>query len=286
MNIQSEPEIETTGGIVRGRTSSCGLFCSYFDFRGIPYAQPPVGELRFRAPLPHPGWEGVRDAKEHGANCPSGSVLGGLSYNEDCLFLNIYTKSLTDNLPVMVWIHGGSFSGGSGNSLVYGPDYLVDDGVMVVSINYRLGPLGFLSTGDNNAPGNYGLKDAVLALKWIQDNIARFGGDPNRVTIFGESAGGAFVHYLILSPSARGLFNRAISQSGSALNPWAYQTNPAQVARRFGERLGLRYADNAEFVEQLREVEWKDLVKAEPGFMEYVRFVLFFLNFFLLALNF
>lgn len=171
----------------------------------------------------------------------------------------------------MVYIHGGSFSGGSGNDLIWGPDYFVDDGVVMVTINYRLGPLGFLSTNDNNAPGNYGLKDGVLALKWIKKNIAQFGGDPNRVTIFGESAGGVYVHYLVLSPMARGLFARAISQSGSALNPWAYETNPQDATHRFARKLGISFTNNADLIEKLRKVNFNDLIKAIPGTLDYVR---------------
>lgn len=247
------------------------MFCSYFSFKGIPYAQPPLGNLRFRAPLPHPGWSGVRNAHQHGHNCPSGSLLGGFSHEEDCLSLNIYTESLTGSLPIMVYFHGGSFNGGSGNDLIWGPDYFVDEGVIMITINYRLGPLGFLSTNDNNAPGNYGLKDAIMALKWIQANIARFGGDPGRVTVFGESAGGAFVHYLILSPMARGLFARAISQSGSALNPWTYENDPQDVAYRFAEKLGITFSNNADLIEKLRLVPHKELIKAVPGTLDYVR---------------
>lgn len=169
-----------------------------------------------------------------------------------------------------MWIHGGAFLMGSGNDLIYGPDYFVNEGVIIITINYRLGSLGFLSTFDNNAVGNYGLKDSVMALKWIRDNIARFGGDPDNVTIFGESAGGAFVHYLMLSPSARGLFAKAISQSGSALCPWAFQPDPEEATHRLARTLGLHWRDNADLMQQLRRAKYIDLILATRGLMDYV----------------
>lgn len=257
---------------MRGQKLSCGKSCKYYSFRGIPYAKPPIGKLRFRAPLPHPGWTGILNATEHGKNCPSDFILGGINFGENCLTLNVYTKSLTNQLPVMMYIHGGAFFSGSGNKLIYGPDYFVDENVIIVTINYRLGALGFLSTFDNNAPGNYGLKDAVLALKWIRNNIERFGGDPENVTIFGESAGGAFVHYLMLSPAARGLYVRAISQSGSALCPWAFQPKPKSSTYRLAKRLGLKWNNNTDLISQLRQVNYNDIILATPSLMNYVIF--------------
>lgn len=159
----------------------------------------------------------------------------------------------------MVWIHGGAFTFGSGNSFLYGPDFLVAEGVVLVTLNYRLGPLGFLSVG-SDAPGNVGLKDQVLALKWVQENIAAFGGDPKQVTVFGESAGGASVQYLLISPMAAGLFNRAISQSGSALNPWALAEHPKDRAFRLGHVLGIQTNNTDELIEYLRRLPAKALI--------------------------
>lgn len=190
---QENPIIQTTYGQLQGETLSCGIGCNYFSFKGIPYAAAPVGNLRFRAPVSPQPWSGVRPALEHGPACPSSSRLSPV-VDEDCLSLNVYTKFLDRNLPVMVWIHGGSFSGGNGHSFTYGPDHLVDEDIILVTINYRLGVLGFLSTEDSNAPGNYGMKDVIKALEWVRYNIRNFGGDPDNVTIFGESAGGAAVH--------------------------------------------------------------------------------------------
>lgn len=139
----------------------------------------------------------------------------------------------------MFWIHGGAFSFGSGNAFLYGPDYLIPEGVVLVTMNYRLGPLGFLSVEDDEAPGNNGLKDQVLALKWVKENIAAFGGDPAKVTIFGQSAGAASVHLLMLSPMAKNLFRNAIAQSGVAVNPWVLSDDSRARAFSLGRVLGL-----------------------------------------------
>ncbi|XP_058812878.1 juvenile hormone esterase-like [Topomyia yanbarensis] len=247
----SRPIIATTGGHVQGITASCGLFCSYFQFNGIPYAEPPVGDLRFRNPVPHGGWTGVRDGTNFGENCPVLSVLSDYSGSEDCLFINVYTQNIIGSRPVMVWIHGGAFVAGSGDARMYGPDFLVQENVVVVSFNYRLGILGFFSTGDTHAQGNWGMKDCVEALRWVRDNIAAFGGDPNNITIFGESAGGAAVHFLVLSPMAAGLFHKAIAQSGTALSPWAFQYNPVEMSRNIADAFGYPH-DTAELTRLLR----------------------------------
>jgi len=190
-------------------------------FQGIPYAKPPVREQRFQAPQPPEPWTGVRNATTVGAVCPqrfSGQLIG----EEDCLFLNVYVPNKIDTsrrLAVMVYIHGGGFVNRAGH--FQGPQYILDKDVVLITINYRLGPLGFLSTNDEVIPGNYGLKDMVQALRWVQENIAQFGGDPGSVTIFGESAGGGSVHHLVMSPLAKGLFHKAIAQSGVAITNWA-----------------------------------------------------------------
>lgn len=191
----NELVINTTGGQVQGIEERAGLLGDrYFSWKGIPYAQPPVGPLRFRAPVPHAGWTGIRDASEHGESCPSDGWLSDKTGDEDCLFLNVYTTNIIARRPVMVWIHGGSFTGGSGDDSTYGPDHLIGEDVVIVTINYRLGVLGFMSTGDRHAPGNYGLKDMQLALRWVRENILNFGGDPDNITVFGESAGSVAVH--------------------------------------------------------------------------------------------
>jgi len=214
-------------GDLRGTLDSSAADSSFCSFKGIPYARPPIGALRLQSPERHPGWSGVRDASEHGNRCLQvrRGVLGG---SEDCLFVNVYTRragqmrrSSFSALPVMVFIHGGFFSTGSGDAdkagTPAGPHYFMDEAVVLVTLNYRLSALGFLSTGDSSAPGNYGLLDQRLALQWVQDNIADFGGDPGRVTLFGHSAGAISVGLHVLSPLSRGLFHRAISMSGSTL---------------------------------------------------------------------
>ena len=236
--------ITTTSGDLRGVRSE-----GFELFRGIPYAAAPTDELRWRAPKPHPGWSGTLDTTEFGAQCwqPTNSgndqflvrlaegsgmsgvkswlltTLGGLvsaNTSEDCLFLNVATPDRSGSLPVMFWIHGGGHQFGSGGG-PYESLSLAGEGIVLVSINYRLGLYGFLAHPElaaedpNGSTGNYGTLDQIAALEWVRDNIAAFGGDPQRVTIFGESAGGHSVGQLMASPVARGLFHRAIAQSGT-----------------------------------------------------------------------
>ena len=211
----------TADGRLRGRAAG-----PVDEFLGIPYAAPPVGALRWRPPQPAAHWTGVRAATRFGPHCPQyGSPFGLASMSENCLFLNVYTpegssragSSRSGSLPVMVWIHGGDLTAGESND--YNPAGLVNDGVIVVTINYRLGALGFLADPAlktrNGSSGDYGLMDQQAALRWVQQNIGRFGGDPRNVTIFGESAGGLSVLAQLVSPAARGLFAKAIIESGS-----------------------------------------------------------------------
>ena len=225
-------------------------------FKGIPYAAPPTGELRWRPPQPVKGWDGVRQAKEFGAICPQPPLLAAMTgeklpaTSEDCLFLNVWTNAASPDakLPVMVWIHGGGLSLGWSQQAVYDGKAFAERGVVLVSINYRLGPLGYLSLpelsreSEHKASGNYGFLDQVAALEWVERNIAAFGGDPGNVTIFGESAGGTSVHALLTSPRANGLYHRAIAES-----PWITESNIAHLtqASPFGpsaEGLGSAWA--------------------------------------------
>jgi para-nitrobenzyl esterase len=191
------------------------------EYRGIPYAAPPLGALRWTPPQSFGKWHGVFQATQFASECPQSGVFGRPPFSENCLFLNVYTpkrKKHDVGSPVMVWIHGGAFVGGGGD--LYDPTPLVEQGnVIVVTINYRLGLLGFFAQTALDAEGhfnaNYGLMDQQFALKWVRRNIEAFGGDPERVTIFGESAGGESVHANLASPTAAGLFQRAISESGS-----------------------------------------------------------------------
>ena len=211
------PVIAAPAGQVRG-TLQDGVRV----FRGLPYAQPPVGALRWRPPQAPAPWSGVRDAADFGAACmqPASPFSTHAAVSEDCLFLNIWTPQQARGAPVLVWIHGGSLVSGSGAEAVYDGARLARQGVIVVSINYRLGALGWMAhpalsaESAEHVSGNYGLMDQVQALRWVRDNIGAFGGDPRRVTIAGQSAGALSVLYLMAAPEARGLFDGAISQSG------------------------------------------------------------------------
>ncbi|KAI4479559.1 hypothetical protein M0804_010956 [Polistes exclamans] len=237
----------------------------YYVFRGIPYAKPPIGKLRFKDPLPPEKWFGIRDGSKFGNVCAQiDSMINEMIGSDDCLYLNVYTPKIDFNtkLAVMVWIHGGGFYMGSGNDNFYKPVYIIRKDVIVVTINYRLGPLGFLNLEDEVASGNQGMKDVVMALRWVRDNIAIFGGDPENVTIFGESAGGATVHYLTMSPMADGLFHKAISQSGVATNFWASTlVEPRRYAYHLSSMLGFKSFDPKAIVEFLQKVDLEKLVR-------------------------
>lgn len=221
--------VVTTNGAVRGMATA-----SVARFFAIPYAAPPVGALRWRPPRPHASWQGARDATRFGAICPqpsNGQTLPAAS--EDCLFLNIYAPfPLRPGHKVMVWIHGGTNTDGAGQ--FYDPTPLVTDGdVIVATLNYRLGALGFLAhpalRAESGTTGNYGLADQQLALRWVHDNIAAFGGDPHDVTLFGESSGGMNVLSQLISPLSAGLFHKAIVESGAfLLDTYALKTSEAQ----------------------------------------------------------
>ncbi len=207
--------VATAEGSLRGQAAG-----AVDEFLGVPYAAPPVGPLRWRAPQPAAHWKGVRSATRFGPHCPQfGGPFGLASMSENCLFLNVYTPSrISSDLPVMVWIHGGDLTAGESND--YNPAGLVRDGAIVVTVNYRLGALGFLAhpalaARPGGPSGDYGLMDQQAALRWVQRNIGQFGGNPRNVTIFGESAGGFSVLEQLVSPAASGLFAKAIIESGS-----------------------------------------------------------------------
>src|SRR5215472_6538591 len=227
----AEPLRLETGQIADPAPDAFGLRV----FKGIPYAAPPVGELRWKPPQPAQAWDGVRPAAEWGPRCMQSSRLGDMDplnkrMDEDCLYLNVWTpaKSGSVGLPVMVWIHGGSNLNGAGSQPEYDGGHLASKGVVVVTINYRLDVFGFLAHPEltresgTGSSGNYGLLDQIAALKWVQKNIRAFGGDPGRVTIFGESAGSWSVNVLVATPLAKGLFHRAIGESGGQFGPGAY----------------------------------------------------------------
>ncbi|CAB3223743.1 unnamed protein product [Arctia plantaginis] len=266
--------VKTEYGELKG--AACSGVENYIAFKGIPYAKPPLGELRFKAPMPPDPWIGVRDASEHGAVCPQfnermNRVEPG---SEDCLYLNVYTKSLQPKEPlsVMVWIHGGGFYTGSGNSDYYGPDFFMAHNVVLVTINYRLEVLGFLCLDTEEVPGNAGMKDQVMALKWIKNNIKVFGGDPNNITLFGCSAGSGSVSCHLISKMSRGLFHKAICQSGICLNEWCYNIYGRQRAFQLGKLLGKETDDPVELLNFLRSQPVSSLFRIELPSLENIKY--------------
>jgi len=241
-------------------------------YRGVPFAAPPIGDLRWRAPQPAPHWDGVRSAEKFAPQCLQ--TIPGITTSEDCLYLNVWTpaKSSSAHIPVLVWIYGGGFTVGGTSVPTYSGEQLAKKGVVVVSMGYRLGPLGFLAHPELSAEspqhvsGNYGLLDMIAALQWIQKNIAAFGGDPSKVTIFGESAGGIAVSELCVSPLAKGLIRGAISESGGSFgHPRAggapgENMRPLALAERSGEDFALNLGANS--VAELRKIPGEKLLAA------------------------
>ncbi|CAG2055676.1 unnamed protein product, partial [Timema podura] len=312
---QDSPLVTIAQGSLIGSvmTSHCGR--QFYAFQSIPYARPPVGELRFAPPKAALPWTGVLNAtSDVPVMCIQKNYLllnPSVSGVEDCLVLNVFTPELnrSRSLDVMVYIHGGGFFSGTGATVYNGPDYLMDKDIVLVTFNYRLGALGFLSTGDDEAPGNLGLKDQVTALRWVRDNIEAFGGNPNSVTIFGQSAGSSCVHYHILSKMSAevylhsvkqfivtyktqaitssadimystelytrnntvrhcgaGLFHRAISQSGTALNVFAWPIDGLDLARRQARLMGCPERNTTELVACLRAADAGDLLDSGDAF--------------------
>jgi para-nitrobenzyl esterase len=268
----ARPVVQAPAGSVAGEAAG-GLNV----FKGIPYAAPPTGQRRWRPPAPLAPWSVVREAKEFGPAClqprmpPGGIYASELpQLGEDCLTLNVWAPKRAKAAPVMVWIHGGSLNTGSSRESMYDGAALARRGIVVVSINYRLGVLGWLALPELSAEspdgvsGNYGLLDQIAALTWVKRNIAAFGGDPSKVTIAGESAGGLSVMYLMASPLARGLFDKAIAQSAYMIS------TPELKARRFGmepaEAGGARLAQHvgAKDLAALRAMDAVDLVARAP----------------------
>jgi para-nitrobenzyl esterase len=266
---QRQP-VRITGGQLAGVP---GVDPSVMVYKGVPFAAPPVGNLRWRAPQPAPAWTGVRQADQFGANCMQLIVekrdpwthefMAHGPISEDCLFLNVWTAAgtATERRPVLLFLHGGGLNEGSGSIAAYDGEALTKKGLVVVTMNYRLGVLGYMahpaltSEAGGTASGNYGLLDQIAALKWIQQNIAAFGGDPGTVTIAGQSAGASSVHALTASPLAKGLFHRAIAESGSSVAA----ADPLSLAD--AEQMGVRFATavNAQSIADLRAIPWATL---------------------------
>ncbi|PNF36333.1 hypothetical protein B7P43_G00515 [Cryptotermes secundus] len=270
-------------GALRGSlNTSAWTSRAIYQFQGIPFAKPPVGHLRFKPPEPADPWNGTLDATKFGKKCPAltrsnqeqefkeWTSLLTPENTEDCLTLNVYTPKLFSNaslaLPVMVYIHGGSFRLGSAQE--YWPNYLLEKDVVLVVPQYRLGPLGFLSLQTEDVPGNMGLMDQALALRWVRNYISFFGGDPDRVTIFGQSAGGAAVTLMQLSPLVdENLFAKVIAQSGSALATWVIDRNPVRSGLAIARLANCNQTKMADLTACLREIPVKDLLLAHSKFL-------------------
>ncbi|XP_014451055.2 fatty acyl-CoA hydrolase precursor, medium chain isoform X1 [Alligator mississippiensis] len=276
----TQPEVDTKYGKLRGKQIQVGVEAGARKcvsvFLGIPFAKPPIGPLRFSPPQRPEPWQGVRDATSYPPMClqdkEAGQLLSdtftnrkekvSLQMSEDCLYLNMYVPADSrkqEKLPVLVWLPGGGFVLGAA-STYDGSAIAAFENVMFVTLQYRLGVLGFFTTGDEHARGNWGYLDQVAALIWIQENIAFFGGDPGSVTIFGESAGGASASALVLSPLAKGLFHKAISESGVAYSP-LFTDRPREQTNRIARVSGCESPSSAKIVQCLREKSVKEIIK-------------------------
>jgi para-nitrobenzyl esterase len=271
-------EVSTTEGIVSGLPNASG---DVHIFKGVPFAAPPLGDLRWKEPQPAKPWEGVRTCNTWPAspiqNHPVPFMMWTQEFitpaeplSEDCLYLNIWTpaKSPNEKLPVLVWIHGGGFSSGSGACAIYDGEAIAQQGIVYVSINYRLGIFGFMAhpeltaESEHNASGNYGLMDQQAALRWIQKNIAAFGGDPNQVTIAGQSAGSMSVNALVASPLSKGLLQRAIAQSGGMISDRF--SNALSHAEAIGSEVSKKL--NVTTLQELRLMSADSLLKVSGTF--------------------
>ncbi|KAK2575833.1 hypothetical protein KPH14_007208 [Odynerus spinipes] len=241
---QEGPIVEAPVGKIQGSLFESRLGRKIYAFRSVRYAEPPIGQQRFQVAVPAADWSDVYNATEEGPAC---TTLSETPISEDCLRLNVYTTKLPTKSakggrfrgrPVLVFFHPGGFYSLSGQSRFFGPEYIMDKDIVLVTVNNRMGTLGFLSTGDSLAPGNLGLKDQVVALRWVQRNIAAFGGDPNSVTIGGYSVGSISVALHMLSPMSKGLFHRAIAMSASPLQLRRIPTEQRAIAKKQAELLG------------------------------------------------
>jgi para-nitrobenzyl esterase len=278
MNKERVNQVSTEHGMLEGAWSQADA--SIGVFRGIPYAQPPVGNLRWRAPQDLAPWTGVRQATTFGAACWQSYSddafvwsRGEFPRSEDCLHLNIWQPEKTGaTAPVMVWFHGGAHTGGFAHVELFDGTELARQGVVVVTVNYRLGPWGFLAhpalaeESEHNSTGNYGLMDKIAALKWVQKNIQGFGGNPDNVTLFGQSAGSSSVCALMASPLASGLFDKAIGQSAACLVKEKRDANGQQRGARLAQlalgELGAQDSESQVTAKQLRSIDNQSLLSA------------------------
>ncbi|GAB6023359.1 Carboxylesterase 5A [Chamberlinius hualienensis] len=251
---ENEPIIEIENGKLRGTVSNSLNGRKYYSFRGIPFAKPPIGPLRFKNPEPAQDWSGILNATKSSPICAQIMAPPSIS-SEDCLYLDVHSTNIDrslEPLPVIVYIYGGGFIVGS--FLLYGPQRLLNKDVVVVFFNYRVGALGFLSTGDSASPGNYAFFDQALALKWVKQNIRAFGGDPNRVTIVGHSSGSVSVSAHLISPVSKGYFHSAVIESGTILLTYGFEDNPLAYASKLANVLGCPIDDTKKMIDCFRNV--------------------------------
>ncbi|CAG9102633.1 unnamed protein product [Plutella xylostella] len=261
----SDRVVETLSGAVRGRLVR-DLNVTYYAYLGIPYAEAPTGQLRFKPPVPKEPWNGTLDATAYGPVCPQDDRYHTRSeMSEDCLSLNVYVpaRPALAPTPVLVYVPGGDLQRCSGRPVIYGPQFFMKYGVMCVTMNYRLGALGFLSVQTEDAAGNAALKDILLSLQWVKRHIAQFGGDPDNVTVGGESAGAVLVQYLTLSERSTNLFHKASIISGSALGYRFFNRHPIKTALDLGKKMGFQTKDPNELVRKLQEADVFDIVTAQ-----------------------
>lgn len=269
--------VNTGAGAVSGIVNTSG---DVHIFKGIPFAAPPVGDLRWKAPQPVQSWNGIKKCDAFGASPMQASpapfsmwseefLIQKEPISEDCLYLNVWTNAKAANAkqPVLVWIYGGGFQSGGSNVPIYDGEAMAKKGIVFVSINYRVGIFGFFAHPEltkespNHASGNYGIQDQVAALKWVQKNIAAFGGDPNNVTIAGQSAGSMSVNCLVASPLAKGLFNKAIAESGASVVSGVFGNTNLQQAEENGIKAATSLKANT--LEELRKLPASELMKAQ-----------------------
>ncbi|XP_068620373.1 esterase E4-like [Battus philenor] len=245
----------------------------FFSFKGIPYAQPPIGDLKFKAPVQHQGWDGEYKAFKNKPTCLQFSLRRrngeefGLSGSEDCLYLNVFTPNLKGSAPVIVFDYNDNFRTGFNGTETYAPDFFMEEDVVVVTISHRLGILGYLTTEDEVIPGNNGLRDFILGLQWIQENIEQFGGDPNRVTLMGNRGGAIIVNVLLYSIKAKNLFNAAILQSGTSFEPSLFYKKPREAAFELGKLFGINTTDSILLLEGLQKIDSENVIRREGDVM-------------------
>jgi carboxylesterase type B len=267
----AEPVVTTTLGQIKGSIINSRLGKQIFSFRGIKYAKPPINDLRFKPPVPVEKWEGVFDATKNGPLCPQPSTE---PVSEDCLSLNVYTTKLPSDgkkpkRPVIVYIPPGGFYSLGGSSVCAGPNYFLDEEVVLVTVSHRIGALGFLSIGEKEAPGNNGLKDQVEALNWVKQHIETFGGDPNSVTLLGYGSGAWSVVLHMVSPLSQGLFHKAAALSGSPIGAWPLPINQLELAKKQAKFVGCPDDNPTNIIKCLRTKPFNELGESLPKFKEF-----------------